>query len=351
MLVAKTLGSSHLSISEKSLKCPNHYSKLQLPVRNARPPTNKTSASRLISTIKSTLSLDTNTSVTSDRSPAQTRVDILSESLPYLQKFRGKTIVVKYGGAAMKSESLQASVINDLVLLSCVGIRPIFVHGGGPEINLWLDRIGLKPNFLNGLRVTDASTMEIVTMVLVGKVNKHLVSLINKAGATAVGMCGMDGRLFTARPSPRAAELGFVGEVANVDPTTLRPLVENNHIPVIASVAADEKGQSYNINADTVAGELAAALGAEKLILLTDVSGILHDKNDPGSLVKEIDIAGIQKMVEDGKIAGGMIPKVNCCIKSLEQGVRTASIIDGRLQHSLLLEILTDEGAGTMITG
>ncbi|KNA22698.1 hypothetical protein SOVF_032150 [Spinacia oleracea] len=283
--------------------------------------------------------------------PAQTRVDILAESLPYLQKFRGKTIVVKYGGAAMKSESLQASVINDLVLLSCVGIRPIFVHGGGPEINQWLDRIGLKPNFLNGLRVTDASTMEIVTMVLVGKVNKQLVSLINKAGATAVGLSGLDGRLLTARPSPRAAQLGFVGEVAVVDPTVLRPLVESNHIPVIASVAADEKGQSYNINADTVAGELAAALGAEKLILLTDVAGILEDKDDPSSLVKEIDIAKVRKMVSEGKVAGGMIPKVNCCIRSLAQGVRTASIIDGRVQHSLLLEVLTDQGAGTMITG
>ncbi|XP_074294350.1 uncharacterized protein LOC141622195 [Silene latifolia] len=344
MLAAKSLGINNLSVSNKSLKCPSYDPSCCSPFNNARPRINKTCAPRLVSTITSSLSLD-------DLSPAQSRVDILSESLPYLQKFRGKTIVVKYGGAAMKSESLQASVINDLVLLSCVGIRPVFVHGGGPEINFWLDKIGLKPNFLNGLRVTDASTMEIVTMVLVGKVNKHLVSLINKAGATAVGMCGMDGRLFTARPSPRAAELGFVGEVANVDPSILRPLVENNNIPVIASVAADDKGQSYNINADTVAGELAAALGAEKLILLTDVSGILEDKNDSGSLVKQINIAGVKKMVEEGKIAGGMIPKVNCCIRSLAQGVRTASIIDGRLQHSLLLEILTDEGAGTMITG
>ncbi|KAL8142708.1 hypothetical protein V2J09_015740 [Rumex salicifolius] len=251
----------------------------------------------------------------------------------------------------MKSKELQASVINDLVLLSCVGIRPIFVHGGGPEINLWLDKIGMKPNFLNGLRVTNSETMEIVTMVLVGKVNKHLVSLINKAGANAVGLCGMDGRLLTARPSPRAAELGFVGEVARVDSSILGPLVENNSIPVIASVAADENGQSYNINADTVAGELAAAVSAEKLILLTDVAGILEDKDNPESLVKEIDINGVKRMVSEGKIAGGMIPKVNCCVRSLAQGVRTASIIDGRLEHSLLLEILTDEGAGTMITG
>lgn len=251
----------------------------------------------------------------------------------------------------MKSSSLQSSVISDLVLLSCVGIRIVFVHGGGPEINQWLSRLGIQPNFLNGLRVTDASTMEIVSMVLVGKVNKHLVSLINKAGATAVGLSGIDGRLLTARPSPKSAQLGFVGEIATIDSSVLRPLIENNHIPVIASVAADETGQPYNINADTAAGELAAALGAEKLILLTDVAGILENKDDPRSLVKEIDIRGVKKMMEDGKIAGGMIPKVNCCVRSIAQGVRTASIIDGRVPHSLLLEILTDEGAGTMITG
>ncbi|CAO2835087.1 unnamed protein product [Amaranthus hypochondriacus] len=349
MLVTKTPSHYPLSFFETSLKSPNHCIKFTSPFISVPQP-NKITTTRSFPSIKSSLSLDHDKSL-NELTPAQTRVDILSESLPYLQKFRGKTIVVKYGGAAMKSESLQASVINDLVLLSCVGIRPIFVHGGGPEINQWLDRIGLKPNFLNGLRVTDASTMEIVTMVLVGKVNKHLVSLINKAGATAVGLSGLDGRLLTARPSPRAAELGFVGEVALVDPTVLRPLVDNNHIPVIASVAADENGQSYNINADTVAGELAAALGAEKLILLTDVAGILENKDDPGSLVKEIDITGIRNMISEGKIAGGMIPKVNCCIRSLAQGVKTASIIDGRVQHSLLLEILTDEGAGTMITG
>ncbi|KAK6912400.1 Aspartate/glutamate/uridylate kinase [Dillenia turbinata] len=284
-------------------------------------------------------------------SPGLTRVDVLSESLPFIQKFRGKTIVVKYGGAAMKSQSLQASVINDLVLLSVVGLRPVFVHGGGPEINHWLSKLGLKPNFLNGLRVTDSETMEIVEMVLVGKVNKHLVSLINNAGATSVGLSGKDGRLLTARPSTKSAQLGFVGEIANVDATILRPLIDSDLIPVIASVAADENGQSYNINADTVAGELAAALGAEKLILLTDVAGVLKDKDDPGSLVKQIDIKGIKQMVDDGKIAGGMIPKVNCCVRSLAQGVRTASIIDGRVPHSLLLEILTDEGAGTMIRG
>ncbi|KAJ0476980.1 putative acetylglutamate kinase [Helianthus annuus] len=260
--------------------------------------------------------------------PAKTRVKILSEALPFIQRFRGKTVVVKYGGAAMKSEALQASVIADLVLLSCIGLRIVFVHGGGPEINQWLNRLGIQSSFLNGLRVTDASTMEIVSMVLVGKVNKHLVGLINKAGATAVGLCGTDGRIFTAVPSPNADQLGFVGEIASVDTSVLEPLVKDGYIPVIASVAADGTGQSYNINADTAAGELAAALGAEKLLLLTDVAGILEDKDDPGSLVKEIDLGG-----------------------ALGKGVKTASIIDGRLDHSLLLEVLTDEGAGTMITG
>ncbi|KAK6133244.1 hypothetical protein DH2020_033005 [Rehmannia glutinosa] len=265
-----------------------------------------------ITCLKSSLQSIVSPEIDSDSPPAQTRVKILSEALPFIQKFRGKTIVVKYGGAAMKSEALQASVIADIVLLACVGLRIVFVHGGGPEINQWLGRLNIQPNFLNGLRVTDASTMEIVSMVLVGKVNKHLVALINKAGATAVGLSGIDGRLLIARPSPNSSQLGFVGDIAT--------------------------------------GELAG-IGAEKLILLTDVAGILENREDPGSLVKQIDIKGVKKMIEDGKVAGGMIPKVNCCIRSLAQGVRTTSIIDGRLKHSLLLEILTDEGAGTMITG
>ncbi|RWR89784.1 acetylglutamate kinase, chloroplastic-like protein [Cinnamomum micranthum f. kanehirae] len=343
MLTAKpsTFSPCHLPLSE-TLKTP----KPNFPINLSNP----SPSPILPAPLKSTQSQSVTSSPIQSQSPSQTRVDILAESLPFIQKFRGKTIVVKYGGAAMKSESLQSSVINDLVLLSCVGLRPVFVHGGGPEINAWLGRIGIEPQFINGLRVTDASTMEIVEMVLVGKINKSLVSLINKAGATAVGLCGKDGRLLTARPSAQSG-LGFVGDIARVDPAVLKPLLAAGHIPVIASVAADESGQAYNINADTAAGELAAALGAEKLILLTDVAGILEDREDPGSLVKEIDIKGVKKMVREGKVGGGMIPKVSCCVRSLAQGVRTASIIDGRLPHSLLLEILTDEGAGTMITG
>ncbi|XP_077236562.1 N-acetyl-l-glutamate kinase [Tasmannia lanceolata] len=343
MLTAKPSTLCSLSPFSKTLKTPNPT----FPIfYKPKPSLLKSTPLKSSSTPLTTPSL-----TKPQQNPAQTRVDILSESLPFIQKFRGKTIVVKYGGAAMKSKTLQTSVINDLVLLACVGLRPVFVHGGGPEINLWLSRLGIQPHFLNGLRVTDSSTMEIVEMVLVGKVNKTLVSLINKAGATAVGLSGKDGRLLTARPSGQSSDLGFVGDVARVDPTVLKPLIADGHIPVIASVAADEEGQAYNINADTVAGELAAALGAEKLILLTDVAGILEDREDPGSLVTQIDIKGVKRMVEEGKVAGGMIPKVNCCVRSLAQGVKTASIIDGRVPHSLLLEILTDEGAGTMITG
>ncbi|KAL5980377.1 hypothetical protein ACLOJK_028285 [Asimina triloba] len=342
-----SIPSSHLSFSKTLTNSTSPIPKippLSFPKRLLIPPP-------IRSSLSSPPQIPTLQAPSPPQTPPQTRVDILSESLPFIQKFRGKTIVVKYGGAAMKSAALQASVINDLVLLACVGLRPVFVHGGGPEINSWLARLGIQPQFLNGLRVTDSNTMEIVEMVLVGKVNKTLVSLINRAGATAVGLSGKDGRLLTARPSSQSSGLGFVGDVARVDPTILRPLIADGHIPVIASVAADEEGQAYNINADTVAGELAAALGAEKLILLTDVAGILEDRNEPGSLVKQIDIKGVKRMVEDGKVAGGMIPKVNCCVRSLAQGVRTASIIDGRVPHSLLLEILTDEGAGTMITG
>ena len=240
----------------------------------------------------------------------------------------------------MKVPELTASVVRDLVLLSCVGLRPILVHGGGSEIDNFL--LNIEPVSHDGLRVTDADKNEIVTVALIGKVNMDLVSLINKAGATAVGLSGMDGRLLMARPN--------LGIVESVDPTILQPLLNSGFIPVIAPVAADQSGQSYNINADTVAGEIAAALGAEKLILLTDVAGILEDRNDPNSLVKEIDIKGVGKLIEEKKVAGGIIPKVNCCVRSLAQGVKTASIVDGRVAHSVLHELMSEEGNGTMIT-
>jgi acetylglutamate kinase len=277
-----------------------------------------------------------------------TRVRVLSEALPYIQKFAGRTVVVKYGGAAMKDGSLKEGVIRDLVFMSCVGIRPVLVHGGGPEINSWLEKIGIEPQFKDGLRVTDAATMDVVEMVLVGRVNKEIVSLINQAGAKAVGLCGKDGNLITARPDGRE-EIGFVGEVSNVNVDILNTLVKSGYIPVVSSVAADENGQAYNINADTVAGEIAAALGAEKLILMTDTPGLMRDFKDPTTLIRQLDIQGARALIDDGTVSGGMIPKLSCCIRSLAQGVKAAHIIDGRLPHSLLLEIFTDNGTGSMI--
>jgi len=277
-----------------------------------------------------------------------TRVRILSEALPYIQQFAGRTVVVKYGGAAMKDSDLKDKVIRDIVFLSSVGIRPVVIHGGGPEINSWLDKLGIEPQFKNGLRVTDAPTMDVVEMVLVGRVNKEIVSLINQAGALAVGLCGKDGNLITARPQGDEG-IGFVGEVANVNIKVVDTLVKNGYIPVISSVAADESGQAYNINADTVAGEIAAALGAEKLILLTDTRGILRNYKDPSTLIPRVDIHQARQLIETGVVAGGMIPKVNCCVRSLAQGVKAAHILDGRLPHSLLLEIFTDVGIGTML--
>ena len=276
------------------------------------------------------------------------RVKVLSEALPYIQKFAGRKIVVKYGGAAMKDSNLKDKVIRDIVLLSCVGIRPIVVHGGGPEINSWLGKLGIEPQYKDGLRVTDAPTMEVVEMVLVGKVNKEIVSLINQAGGRAVGLCGKDANLIKARPEGREG-IGFVGEVSNVKIDILQSLVDDGYIPVVSSVAADEKGQAYNINADTVAGEIAAAMDAEKLILLTDTAGILEDYHNPDTLIVKLDIQEARQLIEKGIVSGGMIPKVNCCVRSLAQGVRAAHILDGRVPHSLLQEIFTDSGVGSMI--
>ena len=276
------------------------------------------------------------------------RVRVLSEALPYIQQFAGRTIVVKYGGAAMKDSTLKDKVIRDVVFLSCVGLRPVVVHGGGPEINSWLDKLGIEPQFKDGLRVTDAPTMDVVEMVLVGRVNKEIVSLINQAGGCAVGLCGKDGNLIKARPEGSEG-IGFVGEVSNVNIKLVDSLVKSGYIPVVSSVAADETGQAYNINADTVAGELAAALGAEKLILLTDTAGILRNYKDPSTLIAKVDIQEARNLISEGVVSGGMIPKVNCCVRSLAQGVRATHIIDGRIPHALLLEIFTDAGIGSMI--
>ncbi|MEO1446920.1 MAG: acetylglutamate kinase, partial [Cyanobacteria bacterium J06635_11] len=240
------------------------------------------------------------------------RVRILSEALPYIQQFQGRTVVVKYGGAAMKDAALKAKVIRDIVFMASVGIRPVVVHGGGPEINTWLTKLNIEPQFKDGLRVTDGKTMDVVEMVLVGRVNKEIVALINQAGGLAVGLCGKDGNLVTARPQSAAAGVGFVGDVSNVRPDLVSSLVESGYIPVISSVAADDNGQAYNINADTVAGELAAALSAEKLILLTDTPGIMRDFHDPSSLINQLDIQQTRELIESGVVSGGMIPKVTC---------------------------------------
>lgn len=282
------------------------------------------------------------------RQAEATRVRVLSEALPYIQQFAGRTVVVKYGGAAMKDNALKDKVIRDIVFLSSVGVRPVVVHGGGPEINSWLDKLGIEPQFKDGLRVTDAATMDVVEMVLVGRVNKELVSLINCAGTLAVGLCGKDGNLIKARHMGKE-EIGFVGEVSSIDAKLVESLVNSGYVPVISSVAADETGQAHNINADTVAGEIAAALGAEKLILLTDTPGILQDYEDPSTLLTKLDIQQARELIGKGIVAGGMIPKVNCCVRSLAQGVRAAHIIDGRIPHALLLEIFTDDGIGSMI--
>ena len=277
-----------------------------------------------------------------------TRVRVLSEALPYIQKFSDRTVVVKYGGAAMKDNALKAQVIRDIVFMASVGIRPVVVHGGGPEINTWLGKLGIEPQFKDGLRVTDAPTMDVVEMVLVGRVNKELVALINSAGGQAVGLCGKDGNLITARPQG-VEGIGFVGEVSNVRADLIASLVEAGYIPVISSVAADESGQAYNINADTVAGEIAAAVNAEKLILLTDTPGILEDYHDPNTLITHLDIQHARQLIGSGVVSGGMIPKVNCCVRTLAQGVRAAHILDGRIPHALLLEIFSDTGIGSMI--
>ena len=276
------------------------------------------------------------------------QVQVLSEALPYIQRFRGRTVVVKYGGAAMKDGRLKANVVRDIVFMACVGIRPVVVHGGGPEINTWLGKLGIEPQFKNGLRVTDAPTMDVVEMLLVGRVTKELESMINQAGGSAIGLCGKDANLIKARPQGDEG-VGFVGEVNSIDSGILSSLVQAGYVPIVSSVAADETGQAYNINADTVAGEIAASLGAEKLILLTDTRGILRDYKDPSTLIAKLDIQQARDLIAEGVVAGGMIPKVNCCVRSLAQGVGAAHILDGRIPHALLLEIFTDLGIGSMI--
>ncbi len=278
------------------------------------------------------------------------RVSILSEALPYIQRFAGRRIIVKYGGAAMVNQDLQKAVFRDIALLASVGVQPVVVHGGGPEINQWLKKLNIAPEFRDGLRVTDPETMDVVEMVLIGRVNKKIVSGINHLGASSVGLCGIDGGLIEARPLDGGSH-GLVGEVAKVNTDLLIPLLQKGYVPVISSVANSSEGRSHNINADTVAGELAAALGAEKLILLTDTPGILRRKEEPSSLIRHLRLSEARKLIDQGVVKGGMKPKTECCIRSLAQGVSAAHIIDGRIPHALLLEVFTDQGIGTMVVG
>jgi len=278
------------------------------------------------------------------------RVSVLSEALPYIQRFAGRRVVVKYGGAAMVREDLRDAVFRDLALLGCVGVQPVVVHGGGPEINQWLSRLAIEPQFSGGLRVTDPVTMDVVEMVLVGRVNKQIVNGLNRVGGKAVGLCGSDGGLVQARLWGDGSH-GLVGDVAAVEPGVLGPLLDAGYIPVISSVAPDAEGQAHNINADTVAGELAASLQAEKLILLTDTPGILRNRQDPASLIRQLTLSEARGLIADGVVEGGMTPKTECCIRALAQGVAAAHIVDGRVPHSLLLEVFTDAGIGTMVVG
>ena len=278
------------------------------------------------------------------------RVSVLSEALPYIQRFQNKRIVIKYGGSAMVDKKLQNAVFRDLALLSSVGVQIVVVHGGGPEINQWLEKLGIKPVFLDGLRITDTETMDVVEMVLAGRVNKQIVGGINCHGNLAVGLCGIDGGLIEARTLGGGSH-GLVGEVAKVNTKILSTILEEGYIPVISSVANSTDGRSHNINADTVAGELAAALGAEKLILLTDTPGILMNENEPSSLIEKLRLSEARELIDKGIVKAGMRPKVECCIRSLAQGVNAAHIIDGRTPHALLLEVFTDAGIGTMVMG
>jgi acetylglutamate kinase len=275
------------------------------------------------------------------------RAEVLVHALPHIQQYAGKIIVVKYGGNAMTSEILKDAVMGDLVLLSQVGIKVVLVHGGGPEISEMLSRVGKKSVFANGLRVTDGETMEIVQMVLAGKLNKNLVALLQKKGGQAIGLCGLDGHMIRAERLNE--ELGFVGEITDVNPQPVLDLLDKGYIPVVSTVGCDDEGNSYNINADTAAAALAGVLGAECLITMTDVPGIMRDKDNPSTLLSKIRVSDVRSLTLEGVISGGMIPKIECCVEAIRRGVGKVFVIDGRVPHSIIMETLTDEGLGTML--
>jgi acetylglutamate kinase len=275
------------------------------------------------------------------------RAQVLTQALPYIRRYNGKVVVVKYGGNAMVSEELREQVMEDIVLLWLVGVKVVLVHGGGPEITDLMAKLGKKAEFVNGLRVTDRETVDIAQMVLAGKVNKTLVKHLERKGGTAMGISGMDGGLIRARM--KNPDLGYVGTIESIRIKPVLDLLEKDYIPVISTLGYDEEGNTYNINGDTAAARIAGALNAERLIMMTDIAGVLRDKNDPATLIPELTVDEAGELFEEGVIAGGMIPKVECCIEAIRCGVESVVIMDGRVPHSILMEILTDEGAGTMV--
>ena len=274
------------------------------------------------------------------------RAEVLIQALPYIQKYYNKIVVIKYGGNAMINEELKEAVMGDIVLLSLIGVKVVLVHGGGPEITAMLNKIGKESKFVDGLRVTDKETAEVVQMILAGKINKDLVNLLQNRGGKAMGLCGMDGHLIEARVMDE--KLGYVGEITNVNVEPILDVLEKGYIPVVSTVGCDKEGNTYNINADTAAAKIAGMLKAESLISMTDISGLLKDKDDPSTLIPKVFVSDTPKLINEGIISGGMIPKIECCTEAIRRGVKKVFIIDGRIPHSILIEMLTDEGVGTM---
>jgi acetylglutamate kinase len=275
---------------------------------------------------------------------------VLIDALPYIQKYNNKIVVIKYGGNAMTNEELKQAVMSDIVLLSLVGVKVVLVHGGGPEINDMLKKLNIESKFIGGLRYTDKDTIDVVKMVLAGKVNKELVALLTANKGSAVGLCGLDGNMLTAEKLKTEEDLGFVGEITSVNTKVITDSLDNGYIPVIATVASTEDGQTMNINADTAASRIAAELGAENLILMTDIAGLLKDKDDPSTLIPSVNVSDVPFMKRQGIISGGMIPKIDCCVEAVRRGVKKTSIIDGRVPHSILIELLSSDGIGTQFT-
>lgn len=277
------------------------------------------------------------------------RAQILAQALPYIQKYAGKTIVVKYGGNAMINEEIKAAVMTDIVLMQSVGINVVLVHGGGPEINTMLNRVGKESKFIGGLRYTDEETMEIAQMVLAGKVNKDLVQHLENHSGKAIGLCGLDGSMIQARKLENGADLGYVGEIVRVNTKIITDATNNGYVPIIATIAGGVNGEVYNINADIAAARIAAELGARKLILMTDIRGLLKDKDDESTLIPVVNVSEVPRLQRSGIISGGMIPKIDCCVEAVRRGVHRAHILDGRIPHSILIELFSDEGIGTML--